>query len=476
MLAAGLGKRLCPPTDARSKPMLPVAGNEEVVMRGILPVLALILVGMLRPLPVAAAPSSEIQVLDQSVESHFPDDLTFHLKARSDEEDIVGASLYVEPGWNAAMRLLTAEPSAPAREVELTAVWNTALETIPPFVEITYHWTVELASGATFDLASVQTEYADTTHDWQRLEGENVVVFWYDRPDAFGQAILEAAQDGYDHVARVTGVTTERAVRVVIYNTQEDFCAFYARGTCQDWIGGVSLPDLGVTAQWGFDLDWFVYNVIPHELAHVFYIGEIFKDTWVRVPTWFNEGIAVYNERHDHSRYMALVLDAAERDELVPLRYMSARTGSVVDDEVDEWYAQVWSLVAYIAETYGEEMLGELILTVADNVPFEEALIQTTGMDMIQFEMEWRAWLGYPVESVPTPIVLPTLPVTQFALPTAPRGQPVATSSPRPPATTTLAPTAPPEESPSGAPCLGLLGLALPLGGLIGRGLARRRR
>ncbi|HEC35797.1 MAG TPA: hypothetical protein ENI39_04590, partial [Anaerolineae bacterium] len=127
-------------------------------MRGILPVLALILVGMLRPLPVAAAPSSEIQVLDQSVESHFPDDLTFHLKARSDEENIVGASLYVEPGWNAAMRLLTAEPSAPAREVELTAVWNTALETIPPFVEITYHWTVELASGATFDLASVQTE------------------------------------------------------------------------------------------------------------------------------------------------------------------------------------------------------------------------------------------------------------------------------------------------------------------------------
>ncbi len=437
-------------------------------------ILALILAGAFHTLPIAAAPTTEVQVLAQWEESHFPDGLIFHLRARSDQDDIVAARLYADPGWTEPTRLLTAESFTPGAEVEVEAVWNTTMETIPPFTPIAYHWEVELASGSTSSLPPVETEYTSDTHNWQRLEGEDVIVFWYDEPEEFGQAILDAAQDGYEHVARITGVITSQPVRVVIYRHQSDFCEFYARGTCESWIGGVSLPNLGVTAQWGYDLDWFVYDVIPHELAHVFYMGEIFKNTWVSVPTWFNEGIAVYNERHDHSQERALVQAAAARDELIPIRLLGARGGAIVNDEIPEWYAEVWSLVDYIAEVYGEDTLGELILTVADNVPFEDALTQTTGMDLVQLEMEWRAWLGYPVESVPTAIVLPTLPVTQFALPTSPHGQSVATSTPSAPPPTV---TAPGTSLPTCcSPCSGLFGLALPLAGVLGWRVARRSR
>jgi hypothetical protein len=437
---------------------------------------------------IDAAPTQAVEVLEQSTESHFPEELVFHLRARSDGAEIVGATLMVTPGWNAPTRLLTPEDFQPGQEIDVTAVWRTTTETVPPFVALNYHWELQLADGEPFHTEPVHTEYEDPTHDWQRLEQDQVIVFWYDQPQDFGEAILEAAVDGYEHVAEITGISTEQAIRVVIYNTQEDFCAFYARGTCQDWIGGVSLTDLGVTAQWGNNLDWLVHDVIPHELAHIFYIGEIFENTWIRVPTWLNEGLAVYNERHDHSRDMALVRAAAEEDELTPLRMMSARGGSIVNDEVGTWYAQVYSLVAFLAETYGEDTVGDLVLTVADNVVFEDALGQTTGLTMVEFEMAWREWLGYPVDSIPTPIVVPTLPVTQFSLPTPQTGQPRATPTLRPQespeASSTPAVVAEggdeedvPEPSfsiPGG--CLAPLGLMPLAAGLVAWRLARRRR
>ena len=397
-------------------------------MRKMVALLVLVLVGTMDTQPTIIAQGPSIQVLSQSVESHFPDDLTFHLLVRSDAGDIVKAELYLQVGWEETITWVVPESFMPGAEVNLTAVWGTFAQTIPPFTEITYHWQVMDSTGQALSTEPMRTEYTDATHDWHRLEDEHNVVLWYDWPVSVGQALFEASQEAYDHVTQITGVTTERPIRVVIYGSQEDFCAFFAPRTCQDWIGGQTSS--GITVQWGSiqDLEWFTNDVIPHELAHVFY-GEIFRDTWMPFPTWFNEGIAAYNERHDHTREMTLVLEAAKEDKLETLPVMT-RGGGVAHGEVHLWYSIAYSLVNYLAETYGEETLGELILSVADNVPFEEALTQTMGLDMIQLEIEWRDWLGYPVDSVPTPVPFPTMPIVTIVPAIISRGQ--ATNTPMP--------------------------------------------
>ena len=429
--------------------------------------------------PTMAAPTQTITVLNDSIESHFPDDLTFHLSVSSDAGDIVAATLHLQVGWENASRMVLVEPFSPGTEVDLVAIWDTVGETVPPFIEIEYHWEVTDSAGGTLTTDTVYTEYKDFTHDWQRLEDEQVIVFWHDQPDSFGEGLFLAAQEAYEHVARITGATTEDPIRVVIYNFQTDFCAFYAPNSCELWIGGQTFE--GITVQWGTNLDWLLYDVVPHELAHVFY-NEVFRHTWISVPTWFNEGIAVYNERTDHVEDMNRVLRAAERDELESLPVMTRGAG-VAEGDAGTWYSIVYSIVAFIADEYGEETLGELILTMAENVQFEDALIETTGMDMVQLEIGWREWLGYPVDSVPTPIVLAPLEITPFGLPTAQRGEPAATSEPRPEPTETTAadePTEEPTETPDmtapGAPCFGLIGLAIPIGGLMSWGLSRRRK
>lgn len=422
-------------------------------MKRIICALVLLAVGAAIAAPVAAAPRAGIIVLEQAAVSHFPNDLTFRLRVRSDGGNITSAVLHLQTGWQGSTRPLPLEPFTPAAEVELIGIWNTSGETIPPFIEITYYWEVSNSSGQTIRTEPTTIEYYDATHDWQRREAEHVIVYWYGRDEAFGEAIFTAAQESYDHVARITGVTTERPIRIVIYSNQQDFCAFYAPNTCQNWIGGQTFGDLGITVQWGSDLDWFAYDVVPHEMAHVFY-DDMGVSTWA--PTWFNEGIAVYNERDDHSDEMELVLAAAEAGELRSLAVMT-RGGGVAEGNVGLWYAIAYSVVAYIADEYGEDTLGELIGLLGNAVTFDEALAQSTGLDMAGLEMGWRAWLGYPIDAVPTPIVLPTMAITPIGLPTAPRGQPAATRTPA------ATPTPPPTPVAPGMPCAGLLIGVLPL-------------
>ena len=388
--------------------------------------------------PVTAAPPSAIQVISQSLESHFPDDLTFTAQVRNDAGDIVDAAIYFQIGWDEAQRIGLPEPFTPAAEVTLTHVWNTSGETVPPFVEVTYYWLIVDSAGNELTTAPVRTEYVDHTHDWQSLGNERVSVYWYDQPDDFGTALFEAAAEGYEHVTSITGITTERPARVVIYNSQRDFCAFYAPNSCQDWVGGQTFS--GLTVQWGTNRDWLTYDVVPHELAHVFY-NEIFRDTWVRVPTWFNEGMAVYNERTDHSRERTLVVEAAADGTLIPLRHIGTQASGLAHDSISLWYAEVYSLVAFIADAHGEQKLGEVVLTLADNHPMEETLQLTLGMDLIEFEMAWREWLGYPVDTLPTPMMLAPVSITPIPLPARPQGGPAATVTPVPATPTAALPT-----------------------------------
>ena len=101
---------------------------------------------------------------------------------------------------------------------------------------------------------------------------------------------------------------------------------------------------------------------------------------------------------------------------------MGTQASGLAHDSISLWYAETYSLVAFIADAYGEEKLGEVVLTLADNHPMEETLQLTLGMDLIQFEMAWREWLGYPVDALPTPMMLAPVTITPIPLPARPRG------------------------------------------------------
>ncbi len=435
-------------------------------------VLFLLLSSLLGPCPAGAVQSGGIQVLEQTEESNFHDNLTFHLRARSDGGQITQASLYARAGWQGNFIMVPAETFTPAAEVELTAIWDTADLTVPPFVEVTYYWSLSDSAGNGLTTERVDVEYTDAHHDWKRLEDEHVIVFWYDRPDKAGQAIFEAAQEAYGHVANMTGTTTDKPVRLVIYNTHEDFCYLFAPLACQDWVGGQSFTESSLVVLWGTDMTWLTYEAIPHELAHLFYQA-ICDKTYVRIPAWFREGLAVYNERTDHSREMAIVQAAVEEGQLASLYELDGRFTSVYEDTISLSYAESYSVIAYMVDTYGEETVGKIIVDLAKNKRFEKALDQEAGLTLEQLEKNYYEWVGVAPTAAPNVTVAAT--AERQPIPTA-----TAASTAAKQLAPTNAPTVPPERA-AGGPALppfiwALLGMAIGgIGVAVGFIVGRRK-
>jgi hypothetical protein len=367
-----------------------------------------------------------ISVLSQSVESRYRDSFIFRVTARSALGKIVAARVIWRVRSFSANLAYRVEVEQPAQQVELAYVWRLRSETMPPWQVIFYRWELIDDQGNRYRTPEVQAEISDSTRDWQKLSDGKVAVYWYDRDAAFGEALLNVARRGFDHVAKATGFVPEDELRVVVFNSQADFCTIYGPFGCQSWIGGVAIGS--VTLGWldegraasilNCDADcqaqvaaerrrWFFNQLIPHELAHAF-LNYWMGSRTSAIPIWFNEGQAVNNELEGVEEEIERVRILARTGQLERLAVMDARTIIGRNDlpRVRDWYAQAASLVAFLYERWGLESLGAIIRSVNDGKTFETAMTSVTGLSMDEYEIAWRAWLGLreiPPTFAPTP-------------------------------------------------------------------------
>ncbi len=376
-------------------------------------------------LAVPVRADEPITVLQQSVESNYRDSFIFRITARSEVGNIIAARIIWRVRSFSANLAYRVEVESPAEQVDLEYVWQLRFETIPPWQVIFYRWELIDDQGNRYRTPEVQAEISDSTRAWQTLSDGKVAVYWYDRDADFGAALLDVARRGFDHTAQATGFTPEDELRVVVYNTQADFCTIYGM-FCQSWIGGVAIGS--ITVGW---LDenraasiancdaacqaevaaerrrWFFNQLIPHELAHAF-LNYWMGSRTSAIPIWFNEGQAVNNELEGVPEEIARVRVLARTGQLERLAVMDARTIIGRNDlpRVRDWYAQAASLVAFLYERWGIESLGAIIRLVNEGKTFETALETVTGMSMTDYEIAWRNWLGLreiPPTFVPTP-------------------------------------------------------------------------
>lgn len=366
-----------------------------------------------------------ITVIEQSVESRYRDSFIFRITARSEVGNIIAARIIWRVRSFSANLAYRVEVKAPAEQVDLEYVWEMRFETMPPWQVIFYRWELIDDQGNRYRTPEVQAEISDSTRAWQTLSDGKVAVYWYDREAAFGEALLDVARRGFDHTAQATGFTPEDELRVVVYNTQDDFCTIYGM-FCQSWIGGVAIGS--ITLGW---LDenraasiancdaacqaevaaerrrWFFNQLIPHELAHAF-LNYWMGSRTSAIPIWFNEGQAVNNELEGVPEEIDRVRLLARTGQLERLAVMDARTIIGRNDlpRVRDWYAQAASLVAFLYERWGVESLGAIIRLVNEGKPFETAMETVTKLSMTDYEIAWRNWLGLreiPPTFAPTP-------------------------------------------------------------------------
>lgn len=393
---------------------------------------------LLIPAPSQAA--SDLKVTDRGVFIAFPDRISFNAQVTSSRPI---AQIVLEYGVvKRTCGDITAKAFPtfiPGTTVDVNWTWE-MLQTgsEPPGALIWYRWRVTDSAGNSVVSEEKRVSWLDSTSSWQQISQGDLTLHWYAGSPAFADELLTTAVGGIEQLAEFTGVRPQAPIDLYIYaNTQQMRDALLYEPS---WAGGVAFPAnnitiIGISPDY---LDWGKRTVV-HELTHLI-VGQITFSCGENVPTWLDEGIAVFAEGGLDDYSNTAFQRAIANNSLLSVRSLS-NGFSQHPDVADLSYSQSYSLVNYLVKGFGSAKLLALFANLRDGMPVEAGLQAAYGFDLDGLEDRWRSAIGAAarrkVDPTPTPVpsLVPTVSLMNAPPPGPPR-QPTPTGQP------TIAPTA----------------------------------
>ena len=402
-----------------------------------------------------AAPYAD--VTNNKVTFSFPETATFSA-ALSADVNITSVILeYGNEQQTCGEVIAKAYPQfTPAKNSDVEWTWDMRQSgSLPPGATIWWRWHYTDENGKETVSDQQTIAWLDSEHNWKTVKKDKLNLHWYSGNQSFAQELLDAAQSGLDFNRTKSGLVAEAPIDLYIFaNTNDLKDAILYEPT---WTGGQAFPDhdiviIGISKN---DLEWGK-DAIVHELTHVL-VGHLTFSCLGAVPTWLNEGLAVYSEGELDAASQTQLDEAIKADTLLTVRSLSAGF-SEVSDKAYLSYSQSFSIVKFLVETYGQEKMTALLIALRDGATVDDALTQTYGFNIEGLEDEWRQAIGAQPQissaqptAQPTPTYVPTIvpisgaplanQISPTLIPTSSfDGQPTETTSPRgtPPIALTL--------------------------------------
>ncbi|HKZ54205.1 MAG TPA: peptidase MA family metallohydrolase [Anaerolineales bacterium] len=441
----------------------------------------------------ALSTTLQLDVADNTATAEFPERLTFSVELKSE----IGIQRVVLE-YGIANQLTCGEVIAraypeivPGKAVSAQWTWEMRQSgSEPPGAEVWWRWQVVGADGSEQFTDQQIVVWLDDDHPWRTKSGGSVDLHWYAGSQKFAEGLHTSALQSLAALEQQTGLKPESSIDVYIYASTDEMreAVFFEPG----WTGGLAYADYDIVligigpsdTAWG-------KRAQAHELTHVL-VGHLTFSCLGAIPSWLNEGLAVFGEGGLEEGAAEQLQEAIDADTLLPVRTLS---GGFAEDpgQANLSYSQSYSLVNFLIERHGRERIIELLAELRNSATIDEAMQQLFGFNIEGFEDEWRAAIGAQPrrpDSIPTPTTSPTVIPTLMPISGAPlsiTGQPApptSTGQPPPAAPDRTSPSPPaPQPSPpfslaiAVAVCACLLYL-LTLGGALAIGLAviRRRR
>jgi len=352
----------------------------------------LALLVMLAPSSVKA--ENGISVLDSSVEVHFPTELVFNLEAES-HADIIDARLYYRiDKMNYAQ--VTSEGWAdftPATRIETGWTWDMRKGSLPPGAAITYWWTIGDAEGNKIETSPSMLHFDDNRYHWQSLTSGDLTLFWYEGDASFAQGLMDTCEEGLIRLTRDIGTYPERPIKIYIYASANDLQG--AMIFPMEWTGGAAFTGFGIIAI-GISpgqVDWGERTLV-HELTHLVVHQATFSP-YGQLPTWLDEGLAMYNEGELEPYLRPYLQRAISDDKLISVRSLCSPF-SAEPEKAYLSYAQSYSLVEYLLDNYGQARMLRLLTLLKQGSTYDESLTEVYGFDIDGLDSRWRETLASP--------------------------------------------------------------------------------
>ncbi len=404
---------------------------------------------------VAAAPATD--VANDTATLDFPNTITFAASLQS-SASITSVTLEYGTGQLTCGDVIAkAFPQITAgKTVNVEWTWDMRKSgSLPPGATIWWRWRYTDDTGKETLSEQKNVTWLDNVHPWQTITQGDLRLHYYGLDKTFAQDMLAAGVSGLQFNDQQSGLKTEAPIDLYVYPNYNDMrdAILYE----PSWTGGMAFPEhniviLGVS---GTDATWDKHTVV-HELTHVL-VGHLTFSCLGDVPTWLNEGLAVYSEGELDSTSAAQLDAAIHNDSLLSVRSLSVGFSEVAD-KANLSYSESYSIVKYLIDSFGQAKMTSLLIGLRNGATVDDDLTQTYGFNVDGLEDNWRKAIGAAPRPVsaqptaqPTPTFVPTIvPIsgvplavtpTPFIVPTSSGavGSPIAPSTPSgPPLSLTL--------------------------------------
>ncbi len=230
---------------------------------------------------------------------------------------------------------------------------------------------------------------------WYILKTEHFDIYFYPEMRELAEIGAASAEETYTFLEDKFNHNVNRRIPLIFYSNQTHFQQTNTipyilpegvGGFFEFIKGRVVVPSMGSV----FDFK----RIMRHELIHVFtqsYHYRILKDHrkthFPALPLWYVEGLAEYWSAGWDNKADMFIKDAVLNGYLVPLQQMYQIYGSFL------MYKEGQGILDYIAKTYGEEKIVQLIENTWKEENFSNVMKLTIGLTYKEFDREWLYYL-----------------------------------------------------------------------------------
>jgi hypothetical protein len=279
---------------------------------------------------------------------------------------------------------------------------------VPPGATIWWRWQVTNTGGEHYNTSKKTILWLDDIHNWQVIKGGNINLHYYDEDSSFGQQLHDAAAQALVRLSNDVGLVPSEPVDIYIYANTDDLKAAVLYEP--NWVGGQAFPedDIVIIGVETSQLDWGK-STEAHELTHVL-VGHLTFSCLGFIPTWLNEGLAMFGEGGSQPAELSQLEQAIASDQLLSLRSLSGEF-SAESSRANLSYTEAYSVVNFMISTYGRNKMTSLLLALRDGQAADDALRSVYGFDTDGLEDAWRLSINAGLRSGsvnPTPEATPT--------------------------------------------------------------------
>ena len=232
-----------------------------------------------------------------------------------------------------------------------------------------------------------------TLDDFETLQTDQLIVRM-SKPEVrvYGKQVLTLLETAFKDVTERYGYTPSAPVIVEIFDRKEDFAVrTFGIPDVAGFLGvcfGNVITANSPLSQRGSPNNW--ESVLWHEFCHVITL----QMTGNRIPRWLSEGISVYEERRQDSRW-GQSMTPAFRDRILagkitPVSQLSsAFLTATSGDDLNFAYYESSMVVEFLTKEHGFDALVSILQDLNDGLLINDALDRhTNGIDVLDSEFD----------------------------------------------------------------------------------------